>query len=137
MITTRALAQGRTLVVSDVIAPGMVRVVDGDTYWMFVQGLFRQIHYVEIRLAGWDTPERRGPTTFERSQAQVAADYATTWFGSHPQVKINTLPDPEKYGRWLGEVYSGQSVLGEELAALKLAVPYQGSGQRWRDVHGR
>ncbi len=122
-----------------VVSPDRARVVDGDTYWLYVQGLFRQIHYIEVRLDGYDTPEKQGPltTAWERSQAKVATQYAALWFVQHDTIMVDSNPDPEKYGRWLCSVYSGDSRLGRELAERDLAVPYHGTGKRWRDVYGR
>ncbi len=98
-----------------VVSPERARVVDGDTYWLYVQGLFRQIHYIEVRLDGYDTPEKQGPltTAWERSQAKVAAQYAALWFVQHDKIMVDSNPDPESSAEPIGEIY----VLGVDPAA--------------------
>jgi len=125
------------------------RIVDGDTWWCYVDLGYRQLGYFEFRLHGWDTPEKQGPLTteLERQVARSAAAVATAWWNAQIQagdrrILIQSEKDPEKYGRWLGvlwaETASGQRFpLGEHLAILGLAVPSDGTaGTRWRDVHG-
>lgn len=125
----------------------LVRVVDGDTWWAYVDVDFRELKYVEFRLWGWDTPEKQGPltTAYERDQAHLATAHARHWWqtlhGYDYRFLVETDPDPEKYGRWLGDLWAEDRggtryYLHETLAPLHLAVPSNGTaGTRWRDTY--
>lgn len=122
------------------------RVVDGDTFYLYVKLGFRQLGYVEIRLNGWDCPETRGPLTnqHERDQSARAKAAVVAWLKSFKtsRVLIRTQRDPERYGRWLGDVWAEDkdghtiNILGERLSELGLASEYHGTGKRWRDTYG-
>lgn len=121
------------------------KVTDGDTYWAYVDMGLRQIALIEIRLDGFDTPERTKGTTFERKQAVVASDLAKSWWlrfmadGTAAEVWVETEPDPERYGRWLGKVYAEfldgtRRYLGDALREQSLASIWP---TRWRDEYDR
>ena len=130
------------------------RIVDGDTYHLTVtlrdaRSAFRvdlgaDTAVPEVRLDGWDCPEKRSSATrtvsaLERTQANEAERAASDWLASNlPRgVRVTTQPDPEKYGRWLGRLYCSTGDLGTHLADLHLAVPYTGkTGElRWWQVY--
>jgi endonuclease YncB( thermonuclease family) len=124
-----------------------VRVVDGDSWWCYVDQDFREIGYHEFRLDGWDTPEKQGPlvTPFEREKARQATEDVREWWAyaiDHDlTVYVKTKPDPEKYGRWLAGLWAEdehevETHLGPHLFTLGLAVPSRGTaGNRWRDTY--
>ncbi len=129
-------------------------LVDGDTYHLKVQvrparsafrvDLGEDTAIPEIRLLDWDTPEHQSSTrkvsAYEKYKAGQATDAAGKWLTDRIPtglVTVTTLPDPEKYGRWLGTVTHGLNDLGSYLASLELAVPYHGTAAepRWYQVH--
>lgn len=112
---------------------GVVRVLDGDTYWVTLDVGFRQVQTTEIRLAGWDTPELHGSPTYERDAALRARDVAVGYL-SQPGLWVRTEPDPDSFGRWLGHVWSDHAAmdLGHTLESLSLATPWP---TRWREGH--
>lgn len=112
------------------------RVVDGDTYWLDLDVGFRQTGLVNIRLSGYDCPERAKGSAHEREQAKYATGYADAWLLATPGVLwVRTEPDPDDFGRWLGEIWAEDEggtkrLLGEYLRSLGLASIWP---QRWRD----
>lgn len=121
---------------AEITLPQAARVTDGDTYWLYTKGFYRQIHYVETRLSGYDTPERAGPSKEEKRFAEVAAEFVRAWLLRGLTMWVTTKPDPEKHGRWLGDLHDSRGEhLGVKLAEVGLAVPYAGRGPRWRDAY--
>lgn len=124
------------------------RIVDGDTWWCYVDLDYRQLGYFEYRLQGWDTPELFRPEDdWEKAEAKRALAEVHAWWdeqirAGNRRILIESQPDPEKYGRWLGliwaETASGEKLyLGIHLWRLRLAVSSDGStSTRWRTVHG-
>lgn len=125
------------------------RIVDGDTWWCYVDQGYRQLGFFEYRLHGYDTPEKQGPDVdaWEKGRARLATEVATEWWANQirladSRVFIRSTPDPEKYGRWLGVLWCETpkgyvSYLGWHLRDLNLAVPSDGTeGTRWRDTFG-
>lgn len=108
-------------VVNHVKAARVVRWVDGDTVWLDVDLDFRQTAHLEFRLFGMDTPERgqmnwAEATAFARAAAPVDS-----------VVTILTMKDPDKYGRWLAEVFTKAPVsVNQALIDAGLAVLYFG-----------
>lgn len=105
------------------------KFTDGDTYWFRMDYGFRQTWFGEIRLLGYDTPERHKGSAFERSEAVRATGVATAWLTQalHAgNLWVRTEPDPDDFGRYLGEIWAepedGVIVrLGEVLRAQRLA----------------
>lgn len=117
----------------------VVRVVDGDTYWLRLDVGFRETLLVNVRLSGFDCPELRSGSAYERAQGAVARDFAASFFrdlaGDH--LYIRTEKDPDDFGRWLGDVWidppDGTAVhLGARLYELNLATRWP---TRWREVY--
>lgn len=120
----------------------IVKVTDGDTYWLLLRLPFRHQSTECIRLAGYDCPERTKGSAREKAEAkratQVALDFlwgalstdgVTLW--------VRTEPDPDNFGRWLGDVWretsDGQKRhLGAELRSFGLASLWP---TRWRDEY--
>lgn len=124
------------------------RIVDGDTWWCYVDLDYRQLGYFEHRLDGWDTPEKQGPETspWERQMAREATFAVEDWWKIHiaatdRRVFVRTEPDPEKFGRWLAGLWAETPAglefhLGQFLEDRGLAVPSNGTkGTRWRDTY--
>ena len=124
------------------------RIVDGDTWWCYLDLGYRQLGLFEFRLHGWDTPEKQGvdASPWERERAREATNVAAIWWldeirAGNRRILIQSEVDPEKYGRWLGILWSEtptghRTFLGEHLRDLQLAVESDGTaGTRWRDTY--
>ncbi len=112
----------------------IVKITDGDTYWLRVDVGFRQSMLVHTRLNEWDTPEIYRGSSYERERGKVARDFAEHWMrSSFDDLHIQTYKDPDSFGRWLADVFipSGAS-LGKVLGELDLATQWP---TRWRDVY--
>ncbi len=99
----------------------VLRVVDGDTWWIEADlGCDTRLR-MTVRAAGINCPEMRTP------EGQAAAMYALSWVtGSGPLVLRTEKDRKEKYGRYLGDllpVAGGQS-LCQALLDSGHAVPY-------------
>lgn len=112
------------------------RVLDGDTYVLRLDVGFRFAATVKIRLDGWDCPEARRGSAYERARAADARDLAREFLASHAGLWVATQPDPDDFGRWLGRIWDETSGvvadLGQALAAARLATPWP---TRWRSVY--
>lgn len=108
----------------------LLRIVDGDTLDLRISlGLDVKIDQ-RIRLYGINTPELNSPDPAERERAQEARTFVTTYLPTHENgITLKTYKDRrEKYGRYLGEIYAGDTVqsLNTALIEAGLAVPYLG-----------
>jgi len=114
----------------------VVEVVDGDTYWLRIDPGYRLTILIDNRLAGWDCPERRRGSVFEREHGVLAKQAAVDWFALHDgePMWVQSEPDPDDFGRWLGAVQTETETLGDHLASLQLATPWP---VRWRDVYDK
>jgi endonuclease YncB( thermonuclease family) len=116
----------------------VVKVTDGDTYWLQLDVGFRQTMLVNIRLSGYDTPERNRGTPFEKGEAVRAAVTAGQFFAPvEGTLWVRTEKDPDNFGRWLGDVWVEsdgdrwpERHLGAELRSRGLASVWP---TRWRD----
>ena len=116
-------------------------VVDGDTYDLTVTKdvdfgfYYRQqlSWHARFRLAGYDCPEIRGRTAFERAAAADAKAFAAD-FLNRPGLWASTEKDPDDFGRWLVDVWDEATSqhLGVELRAQGLASVWP---TRWRDEY--
>lgn len=96
------------------------RWVDGDTVYLNVDLGFRISTVIECRLLGLNTPER-GQINYK--EATLEANRLAP-VGS--PVVIETKKDPEKYGRWLTNLYAQDVDVDEALIAAGLGVLYFG-----------
>ena len=110
-----------------------LRAVDGDTIDVLIDLGFHVRLEARLRLAGIDTPERKGVT----AEAGLAArEFTRAWCTRSDLIAerlvIVTLKDRgEKYGRFLARVYwnaSGES-LNDALVAAGHAKPYDGGAR--------
>ena len=116
----------------------VVRIVDGDSFWLQLDVGFRQIQLTNIRLAGWDCPEMRGGSEYERLKAKEATalsgHFLTQTDGK--QLWIMTQKDPDSFGRWLGDIWREDfetvDHLGDLLESAQLAVRWP---LRWHDIY--
>ena len=107
----------------------VVKVTDGDTYWLRVDTGFRNNLLVNIRLQGFDTPEKNKGSAREKECANHARELADNflWLGrTDMKYWIRTEKDPDNFGRWLGDIWierpDGSTLhLGDWLREHKLA----------------
>lgn len=113
----------------------VVRVIDGDTFWVRLDVGFRQTILAEIRLWGYDTPELHGSPSLERAAALEAKELTAAWLTKHKDdLWVRTEPDTDNFGRWLGEVFSTDAAhLGDALREKSLASVWP---TRWREEFG-
>lgn len=124
----------------------VVKVTDGDTYWLRLDVGFRQTILVNVRLADYDTPEVNSGSEVERLAANLARSEVARFFdqGMSPgnSLWVRTRKDPDNFGRWIGEVWieqeDGETVthvdLGSSLSSLGLASKWP---IRWREEYDR
>lgn len=118
------------------------KINDGDSFWAYLDVGFRQTNLTEIRLDGYDCPERRKGSAFEKSEGLRALSL-TTEFLEPPVARpgaslwVRTDPDPDSFGRWLGDIWLEsdgdqwpERHLGAELRSHGLASLWP---TRWRD----
>jgi endonuclease YncB( thermonuclease family) len=116
----------------------VVKVTDGDTYWLRADVGFRQEILIDCRLDGWDCPETNRGTAYERAQAKVARAFSANWLTAAllEGLWIRTEKDPDDFGRWLGDLWTeagdDEDHLGATLAAARLASAWP---TRWREVY--
>lgn len=94
-------------------AATVVRVIDGDTLYANVDLGFRMTIQITVRLLGINTPE------LNTDEGKRARDYMRMLEGQ--KIVLKTHKDPkDKYGRWLGEIYSN----GENINSLLVVMGY-------------
>lgn len=113
----------------------VVKVTDGDTYWLRVDVGFRQQNLINVRLFGYDCPEAQRGSEREKQKAIEAKAAATDFFRSAMSpLWIATFKDPDSFGRWLGDIWQEMSGthLGNYLVSLSLASVWP---TRWREEY--
>lgn len=116
----------------------IVKITDGDTYWLRVDVGFRQTILVDVRLAGFDAPETNSHDDVERVAATAAKGVADAYLRTALDAEdlwVRTEPDPDSFGRWLGHVHAGdkpEDDLGRRLEAKQLATEWP---TRWHEVY--
>jgi len=113
----------------------MLRIVDGDTYWLDLDLGFRIRTQIEVRMAHINTPETVNYTA--KGIVDPAAVYVAQCVppGAVCVVQISRA---EKYGRWLAtilyqpgalkrdDILRNPRVLNDELVQKGFAVHYEG-----------
>lgn len=103
----------------------IIRWVDGDTVWVKVDLGYRIYGEMDFRLYGINTPEKVQPNY------QAAIDLVNGAAPVGTKVTLKSYKNPDKYGRWLAEIFvPGVDLsVNEQLLAAKLAVPYYGGAK--------
>ena len=116
----------------------VVKVVDGDTFDLVVDPGFRLAYADRFRLFGWDTPEMRRGSDFEKSEARRARQAAVDWIDDAGGDVMVRTHKADSFGRWLAEVFrededwtTPAGALGLHLQSLSLATEWP---TRWREV---
>jgi endonuclease YncB( thermonuclease family) len=105
----------------------ILKVTDGDTFWAYCNVGFRETKLIEVRLLGFDAPEKYRGDAYEKEQAAKATEVTTEFLTNAPGVLwVRTEEDPDDFGRWLGEVWwetddGTQTYLGDVLRDQGLA----------------
>jgi endonuclease YncB( thermonuclease family) len=124
----------------------VLRVVDGDSFWAYVDVGFYETKLINIRLMGVDCPEKRQGSPFERRKAAEAARFTGQWLADVDEAFdligaesywVRTEKDPDNFGRWLGEVWredenAAPRYLTGALVAAQFAVRWP---TRWHEVY--
>jgi len=114
----------------------VIKVTDGDTAHLRVSVGFHAEIAVHIRLLGYDCPEMTRGSAFEKAEARRAQGLSAQFLSrADGTLWVRTEPDPDSFGRWLGDVWiedvdGGKRHLGAELRAAKLASVWP---TRWHD----
>lgn len=119
---------------------GVWKITDGDTYWLVLRLPFRHAATECIRLVGYDCPERTKGSAWEKTRAKDATTLASVFITetlTSPGCRlwVRTEPDPDDFGRWLGDLWreypdGSRRHLGAELRSAGLASIWP---TRWRD----
>jgi len=99
---------------------------DGDTCYITVSALPKELQTMSIRILGIDTPEIRGECEYEKELATKAKMFANTAFRSASKIELKNI-DWDKYGgRILADVYLDGELYSQKLINANLAKPYFG-----------
>lgn len=103
----------------------MLRVIDGDTFSLFVDLGFGAWTKQRIRLKGVDAYETRlGEDTGEAEKylGIAAKDFVESLFLESKVCTIETYQEKGKYGRYIAELYASGHNVGMSLVELGLGV---------------
>jgi micrococcal nuclease len=99
---------------------------DGDTCYVTVPALPKELQSMSIRILGIDTPEIRGECESEKQLAKKARELANSLFKSAKVIEFKDI-DWDKYGgRILANVYLDGELYSDKLIAAGLAKSYFG-----------
>lgn len=116
-----------------------IRVVDGDTAYLFVDVGFNHYACYSFRFLDIDTPELNSKDPEEREKAQEAKElvkdlldcFETTWQVNLKEwpLRIETEKKPDSFGRWLARIFftddGVERSVQAELLKAQLAIPYE------------
>ena len=98
-------------------------VYDGDTCTADIDlGFYMILRKVKVRLWGINTPEIRGGTDEEKAKGREVRDYLKERVLNQEVVLVSR--GKGKYGRWLCEIYAGDTNLNDEMLEKGMARPY-------------
>jgi len=109
------------------------KVVDGDTFDIFIDLGFDTFRKGRVRLYGVNTPESRTTNLEEKKMGLAAKEFTDQWVKkAGSKVKIETILDKnEKYGRILARVWNeAGECLNTEIVKAGLAREYFGVGDK-------
>lgn len=113
----------------------LLRIVDGDTYVMRLHIYPDASLKQHVRLADWDTPERRGKCAHETALALQAAIAAGLWFERAGGTVRAYITKVDSFGRPMARLVSPEGSLADALAAAGLARPFKrGRNEGWCDA---
>jgi len=98
-------------------AKGMA--IDGDTFDASFPIWHTLTSFERVRVLGVNTPERKGAT---KTEATIAKGFTQDWLNRGPFLVETCKRD--SFGRVLGKVFRGDSVLADELIKNGLGVKF-------------
>lgn len=104
------------------------RVIDGDSIELTVDTGFRSRHTDNCRISGIDAPE------VHTVSGMLVKRLVEEWLDRRSQLMFWCHDHSDKYGRPLGEIYSGlddSEHLGHWLRNVGVAKAYDGSKREW------
>ncbi|MEE8435849.1 MAG: thermonuclease family protein [bacterium] len=110
----------------------VVRVIDGDTVEVDVLPWPGLVQRVKLRLAGVNTPEKRGRgvSLCEKVAAKRATDFTRRFVRHVAQVTVSEVRLGKFAGRVLGKISVNGRDLGDAPVAAGLGRPYSGGRRR-------
>ena len=104
----------------------VIRVYDGDTFYVNIKGFHPIIgDTIGIRIAGVDTPERRGGDAYTKDLARKARLYTEKRLLSAKKIILKNIRRG-KYFRLVADVYVDGENLAKELIRVGLGKEYHG-----------
>lgn len=109
----------------------VVKVIDGDTVMLDVAIWPGLVQRVSLRLAGVNTPEKRGKgiTECERNAGQAATKFTQGFLKNAKEVVVSEVRLGKYAGRALGRISSNGKDLGKALIQAGHARPYKGGAR--------
>jgi micrococcal nuclease len=106
----------------------VIKIIDGDTVQLDVAMWPRMSYRVNLRLAGVNTPEKKGRVPeCEKAAGQKATNFTQNWLRGMKMVVVSELKEDKYGGRMLGKLAKPN---GEDLAQALIktghAKPYDG-----------
>jgi endonuclease YncB( thermonuclease family) len=117
---------GKDKTYGDVVVAEIIDVYDGDTFKANIKGWPSIIgDTISIRIAGVDTPEKRGGDAYTKDRAEKARKYSENRLRT---AKVVTLKNMRrgKYFRIVADVYVDRWSLAKELIRVGLGKEYHG-----------
>ncbi len=99
----------------------LMRVIDGDTVGLSIDLGNHIIWQASFRLAGINAPERGQPGYDEARKF--------LWDETKAGLSLVETFKPDKYGRWLAEIYVGGVSVNAKMIVAGHAVPYSGGAR--------
>lgn len=114
----------------DIIGVQFVRCYDGDTCTISIDHLPDVFgKNLEVRLRGWDAPERKGRCQAERDRAEAARVKLNSLLASGKVIGLTNVKR-DKYFRINASIIVDGLDVGRLMAAQGYLVPYWGRGPR-------
>lgn len=105
----------------------VIKVIDGDTIKVNVHIWPNLTQEINLRLAGINTPEKRGRVSdCEKKAGQKATEFTQRWLKGITRVTITDVELGKFAGRALGRISKKGEDLGEALIKNGHAKPYDG-----------
>ncbi len=105
-------------------------IVDGDTFDCTIDLGFNISHKIRVRMYGINTPESRTRDLEEKALGLAAKTRLTELITEATEVHDDELflrtKEKGKFGRYLGEIYRGQSRYDERLATFNMQLVAEG-----------
>ncbi len=110
----------------------VLRVIDGDTIEINVHIWPQLTQRTKLRLAGINTPEKRGKgvSYCEKKAGQKATNFTQQWLKNIKTITVSEIKLGKYAGRVLGHISKDGQDLGKDLIKAKHAKPYKGGKRK-------